>query len=619
MTLLRSSFAAISIAFTAVFFATACSGITIRSASMVLTDFPSQEEVQGMAAGPAPMVNLEEIVEFLHIEQWSLHEPLPTRIGDIRHSPQNNWEEDVANVAAGAEHAQASEAMQCTARQSAHFYTEHHELPPGPVLRFIAARCGWVGDAPHVEIRHTNQTSHGALWQQLRGDVLSWLEDQADVGPTDMGLWIGDIDEYTLISTVVAHRPVAITSRSMQTDGDFIIEGQVLDSRRFDGVSALVTEGDFDFAYCRSDEAVRFPNFRITCPVGPRDRLATFELILHLAGQDWFQPGTIGQVWSGAPDHAYRAPRWRRAWAHHVAGEDHSDEELEPEPLLTGVAVTGDALEERIVSLTNIVREIADREPLTLSTPQSRTNAALAPHLLEALREDDLRARDRISRAILAGWDISDQVLSGRLQTGTVADGDGRDAVDLILERPSGRQVLMGELTAHVAFGTVQEGDHSWMVISGYRRVPDLSAEEMVATATDTINAAREAAGVGPLVDAEQYQQAATLLSRGILQGSHDPVSASDRIMRAMARNLQTSVRSWTILTDDLERIQLPDEVVTTPGLRAAVLAAPWQDEKEPWSLFRVIIIFPEGDMDTRGLQVHTVPLGDGSRPGTSG
>lgn len=120
----------------------------------------------------------------------------------------------------------------------------------------------------------------------------------------------------------------------------------------------------------------------------------------------------------------------------------------------------------------------------------------------------------------------------------------------------------------------------------------------MAKAGVETINQARAEAGVQPLGDTENYQEASTLLSNAIVTHQATPGQAAARVMEAMARNMQTNVRSWTLITDDLERMHLPDEIVTTPGLRAAVIAAPWQGPDEPWSMYRVVIIYPDSDMD---------------------
>ncbi|MFU8806880.1 MAG: hypothetical protein ACNA8W_23940, partial [Bradymonadaceae bacterium] len=560
--------------------------------------FPSAEDVRALAETPAPEVDLEELIDTLYIEQWAMAEPLPTRLGDVPHEARTAWEKEVAAKTSSLKESRTSEAMHCMARQTAHFFADHGDMPPGAVNRFIAGRCGWVGRVPALHIHWWEGDDPERGWEQVGESFLDRVAERGTDGPVDFGIWAGAVADKTIVALAAADRTLTVRARSVSASGDVVIEGEVLDPR-FEAISGLITSGEYDLAYCESDEAIRFPAFRIRCPMGSADKMAWFEFILHIKGQNWNNTGFAGLVWGSKVDKTYRAAPWRRAWAEDAARfqveaqmaaandasleegveEKPEDEEeslearleaeLAPRPLLGEHVIEGDTLEERIVSLTNIARAVAGRAPIALAKEQTRTNTALAPHFFQAQRNDDWTALDQLASAILAGWDVEGGILSAALHSGAIADGDGREMVDAFLEMPTGRRILLSEAVGQVAFGTLHEEDRIWTVVTGYKFVPKLKGEEMIATATATINAARHDAGLAPLADAERYHKAAIILSDAIVRGERTPGESAQRIMNAMSSNLNTRVTSWTILTDDLERIHLPDVVVTTPGLRA--------------------------------------------------
>lgn len=578
---------------------------------MIMT-FPSAEEVRQLADQPSPEIELEELVGALFVEQWSMVGPLPTQIGDVAYRSKNAWERDVEVETARLQGGRTSEAMNCVAQQSAHFYAEYESMPPIAVGRFMAARCGWVGTQPSVSVQYwQGHPPMEEAWRQVRGGFLQSITDHGGDIPLDVGLWGGRVDGMTYFVMAQGRRTLTVQQRSHLATDSVVLEGQVLDPQ-FDAISGLVTRGEYDVEYCESDEGVRFPEFRITCPLDQGDNMAWFEFILDIQGQNWNHSGFAGLLWRGEADNTYRAAPWRRAWAEEAARshmevraeeveaieggdmEAQIDAYLAPRPLFGEHNVEGEALEERMVALTNMARELAGRSPVTFEREQTQTNTALAPHFFRALRDDDWSRLDELASSILAGWDVDGPILSASLRSASIFNGDERELVDSLLELPAGRQIVMDPLVSRVAFGTLREQGIIWTVVSGYRRVPALSGAEMVAQALDTINEARDDAGNAPLEDSSRYMQASVLLSDSIVAGDRKPGEAAERVMMAMSRNLNTRVISWTILTDDLERFHLPDHIVVTPDLPAAVVVAPWQGEDEPWSMYRVIIITPQ-------------------------
>src|SRR5690554_1129946 len=236
-------------------------------------------------------------------------------------------------------------------------------------------------------------------------------------------------------------------------------------------------------------------------------------------------------------------------------------------------------------------------DPVTLSKPQSRTFQQLSRHLYDARNRGDAVKASLYMDATQAGWDIDVPIISGDFLAHAAVSHDLTSITTTLLTDPSSRKLLLDERVSHIALARMFIAQGTSVAISSFHRLLDLSGEEMVARALRTINAARAEAGRGPVTEAPRYQRAAELLSDAIARGTTTPRDATNRLLDAMVDGLNTSVRYRMISSHDLDAISVPEHIVNARHLRAAVIAAPYRHPADPWTRYRIVIMYAESDL----------------------
>src|SRR5690554_4460276 len=92
-------------------------------------ELPTSQEVQELAAAPAPPIGGGLVVSPIITERWELVAPLPSVIGHLSRQTLEPWEQDFAQQVDGLEQTARSEASTCIARQTAHVFMTHARRP----------------------------------------------------------------------------------------------------------------------------------------------------------------------------------------------------------------------------------------------------------------------------------------------------------------------------------------------------------------------------------------------------------------------------------------------------------------------------------------------------------
>ncbi|RDV37699.1 hypothetical protein DV096_11295 [Bradymonadaceae bacterium TMQ3] len=559
----------------------ACASTTNQRASgqTAALDLPDAQKVRELAAAPAPAFDISELAGPMAVERWELVAPLPTTIGHTPLTSTKPWEQGFAALVNDTDNTVRSEASACVARQYGHYYAENERWPDQELRTFIAARCGWIGgDFATTGLRITDNRSLDQIAAQFSDHMTSFLESsrKAIDGPMDAALNIERIGDATIATMVAAERTVTLKPRPITFDERGTIEGRV-EGPRYNHVQAYIGEGSLSARVCERDPAARFPNFRFHCggdsQTEPQGR-AYVELTLDVRDQLFSELGGTTLLVSDPSDLRYVSA---------TAAVPTTSE--------------GTTSTERLAAQINAFRERSKLTPVAFSQPQSKTLGELLPHMLAAHNDDDEDLFSRLTLAAIAGWDIGSPILSGDFTMRVTAHNDPVRTMATLLTSPSARHMLFNADLSHIAMASSQDNGATSLLLSGYKRVPGLTGEQLVERALNTLNTAREAAGNRPVIDSGNYQQAATLLSGAVAQGKGTPTEATDRITRAMSRNLETEVLWWTLATDNLDDFSIPDALITARALRATVFAAPYQHPDDPWSIYRVVIMYAKGDI----------------------
>ncbi|TXD41253.1 hypothetical protein FRC96_04495 [Lujinxingia vulgaris] len=542
-------------------------------------DLPSREKIQEIVTAPAPSISLEELVGPQPAERWNLVAPLPDTLGHVPRQNLEVWEQAFAQKVDSLDNTARSEASHCVARQNAHYYVAQQRWPDNELDTYIGARCGWIGPDHFARLSYLNANTPLDQVEALAADKINTFIDESRnryTGLVDFGMHVERIGQNVVIVMSAGRRTMTVTPRPITFDEQGTLEGRVLDER-YDYVRAYITVGNLDARRCERDQSVRYPDFRFHCgddsPTEPRGR-AYVEFSLSLSDQPWSDIGTMALFVTDLDD-----PRYVSAT---VAVPDVRD--------------ASDAFS-RIATQLNRIRTLSGMQPVERSEAQSRTISKVFPHLLQAIHDKDAAASELYQGAVTAGWDIGEPILYGDFTIRHYRAENPAKVMALILTSPTARDMLFDPNLSHIALAAVQNEGSTSLLIGGYNRVPDLSEDELVARALNTINSARDAVGNRPVYDSGDYQRAAVILSGAIARGQVTPARATDRVVNAMVNNLQTGVRYWTLTARDLDDFHVPDELVNARLLRAAVIAAPYRHPDDPWHLYRVIIMYAEDDI----------------------
>ncbi|RVU43108.1 hypothetical protein EA187_12905 [Lujinxingia sediminis] len=542
-------------------------------------DLPSREKIQEIVASPAPSLSLEELVGPQPAERWNLVAPLPDTLGHVPRQNLEVWEQAFAQKVDSLDNTARSEASHCVARQTAHYVVANNRWPDDELETYIGARCGWIGPGHRLSVKYLDgNTPLDQVESALHDAHFNFIEEHRDryTGLVDFGMHVERIGQHVAVMMSAGRRTMTVTPRPITFDEQGTLEGRVLDER-YDYVRAYITVGNLGSRRCERDQAVRYPDFRFHCggdsPTEPRGR-AYVEFALSLSDLPWRDLGTMALFLTDLDD-----PRYVSAT---VAVPDVRD--------------ASDALS-RLTAQLNRIRTLSGMQPVVLSEAQSQTIGKVFPHLIEAQQDRDTAAAELYQGAVTAGWDIGEPILYGELSIRHHPTNNPAKAMALILTSPTARDMLFDPRLSHLALAAIQRDASTSLLIAGYNRVPDLSEDELVARALNTINTARDAAGNRPIFDSGNYQRAAVLLSGAIARGQVTPARATERVVDAMVRNLDSSVVWWTLTARDLDDFHVPDRLVNARLLRAAVIAAPYRHPADPWSIYRVIIIYAEDDI----------------------
>ncbi|RAL19985.1 hypothetical protein DL240_19230 [Lujinxingia litoralis] len=550
-----------------------------NTGEMAALDLPDAQKVHELASAPAPELDLSELAGPEPAERWELVAPLPNYFGHQPRQQTESWERSFVEQVDALNDTHRSEASACVARQNAHYVRHTRRLPDRELRGFINARCGWVGENHVIEaffFEGTVPLDQVAEMEAQKSETFFKKARNANRGPLDVGLFIGPVDGQVVVTRVAAPRNITLAPRPMSAGARGTLEGRVHDTDAYEFVHAAVTDGDLQARNCERDPAVRFPAFRFHCGGTAHDEQGRtfFEFALSRRDSPWADHGYLGLFASDLNNLSYTSTAAR------IPAADDATDEFD-----------------RLSRQLNDIRTSASMDPVQIARRQSGTLNRLFPHLLDATRRNDNAAAELYIGAIIAGWDIDEPILSGDLLMRHSAHADASKTMASLMISPMARLVLFDERLSHLALASVRGMNATSLAIGGYNRVPQLSGQEVVERALHTINSARQAAGNRPIFDSENYQQAATLLSQAIIDGKTTPQQASERVVKAMVNNLDSSVRYWTLTTDDLDAFPIPEDIVTARLLRATVIAAPYQHPDDAWSIYRVIIMYATNEI----------------------
>ncbi len=535
--------------------------------------FPAPDELASIARRPPPPRSFGPTQP--DVAAWNADHPPGQLPAQIEHAPQGFWEGLLASHAARRGGAvRLTEPMACLARLAGQYVLEKQALPGRGTLDFLAARCGaadprrgyWYaiqplgGDESEEQIQqHLRATTEDALEKALAGERL------------DAGIWFGR-QTRRAVALLVHARPMARLESlpaAPGPDGHVVLRGELL--RSADRIEALVNRGHYGFRRCAVDPSVALPRFAVDCETDPADESEVLEIAAfpprHVMG-----PVVIRTtIWPGGKLPAgYRPPA--------ATGARPG---TPPRDLAAG-----------LVACLNQVRASAGLAPVVLAPAQSETAVLLAPHYFAAESTQQADQVDAIAVGVMAGWQVEGRVRAGHFTSGWTADtASEAGLIGTVLERPSAREALLDPDVRTVAVGAVREEGRLGAVFGTYAFLEAAAPGAEAAAVMRRIDEARSRRALPPTQVLEGLSREVADIALSVDRGERTSRAAVQAVLdRATRTGSSGRVYSWAGYGDRLDRIALPEEVVSAPAVRVAVGVAHCRPKGSPWFQYCVLV-----------------------------
>ncbi len=600
--------------------------------------FPSKKELTKIAANKVATEAVEP-PDVGIVETWTLHGPFPDTIGYREYAPQNEVEKAFYGALPADKRLAHSQAMNCAAREIARFGMEQDKIPNASLRRFIFARCGAQSAGNTVSYHYVKNGTEKDIAGQAKRAVKSVEKMLAKTNHhLDVGMWFGKVDNTVVVGFTEGEKLVDLQPTPMRpgADGQFVLQGRLL-LPHMERVGALINQGDYGYANCKSDPSVSLPAFKITCPTVARDAMAYFQVMAATKGSIMAHTVLNQMVWpAGQLADVYRSPATRRALARakaHQAStqgsltasnqvgtnadadaaagspttagdQSTSDEqktdastpksEPEPKPLADSKgAVDAKEYPARFIALLNEVRKEAGIDPLDHAARQSVAIQSVAEQFLAASEGDDVALTNKLSLGILAGWDVDGPVIDAEVSSNWAGSHDPAELLETMLETPGGRRTLMDPSSSQVAVGAVERDDAISGIVASYAFVPHEHPNRRARRVLDRLSEQRRAYGSNAAREVPELRADARNMSRLVEQGKLGVVEARNRLMDETSRHFHKAVRGYAFVAHSLDDIDFPKAMLQSKNLPVAVVVAPFTKKGFPWTMYAVVVVFP--------------------------
>jgi hypothetical protein len=250
----------------------------------------------------------------------------------------------------------------------------------------------------------------------------------------------------------------------------------------------------------------------------------------------------------------------------------------------------------QLLALLNDVRRDAGLPAVALSARESAVAAEVAPHYFAALagHEPELVA-DEVVLGLRAGWEIDGDVRSGAFTYGIVEKTDdlGR-LLDTVLERPSGREVLLDRAARTVAIGPVVAPAQQLigLVASSYQIFEQPNHAADAQRVLGRLTKARVTMHMPPPVTVLDLVPEAQEATARVERGESSPRQALRRMLdRTANRNPGYLFRGFVLEMSSVEDIVFPSELLRTQLSGVAIAVGHYRPKGAPWSRLIVFVL----------------------------
>jgi hypothetical protein len=250
----------------------------------------------------------------------------------------------------------------------------------------------------------------------------------------------------------------------------------------------------------------------------------------------------------------------------------------------------------QLLALINEVRRGAGLPEVTLAARESAVAEKVAPHYFAAIAggEPEIVA-DQVVLGVRAGWDVDGDVLDGRFTAGAVVKTDdlGR-LLDAVLERPSGREALLGHAVRQVALGPVvaREQELLAMVAGSYVFFEGAHHDADAQRVLGRLTKARVDHQMAPPQKLADVQSVAQDAAARVQSGQSSPKQALKRMLQRSVEAVPgLGFRGWVFEVGSIDELTFPVELVRQPIGGVAISVCHYRPKNGPWSRLVVFVL----------------------------
>ncbi|MBS2028026.1 MAG: hypothetical protein JST54_09005 [Deltaproteobacteria bacterium] len=537
--------------------------------------FPTKARLEEVKATPLPPEALE--LPGVMVDQWKMEGPLPERFGAEPYSDASPFTGALNTFATqSGGRVQVTGDMHCAARELGRFVLAKDAVPSDELRDFITGRCGVVGAEVRMQwsAGEMPRLDEGKVFEQWSKQFGGTLEKMVGPGPRAAGIWFGR-DGKRIIILVASSVPrvrlepgprVPDAQQHITLRGELLVPG--------DRLQALVNQGPYGYGTCLADASVALPHFALTCSVLPSDSEARVELAAFPPGRI-FGPIVLDLV----------------GWPGGKASLAFSREQLAAP---SAPASTEQAMLQQLLVQVNTVRAHAQLRPMVLADKESAVSNQIAPYYFAAMAgKAEAALADEVALGLRAGWDVDGQIRDAEFASAAL--GQTRDPARLVqvtLERPSGRAVLLDRDAAQLAVGQVTLGKNGLgAVLTSYTLFDERDVDDGAATLAQRLTAQRAARGL-PAPHFIQGLEAAQAQARTAVRvGAAAPDAALQYVLQAAVQQGRAFSGLW--MTTSTLDFELPKQLLQPGPLDVCITVSHRRAEGQAWGQYVVLFAFP--------------------------
>lgn len=515
------------------------------------------------------------------LEKLAQSKPKPIPARNVVSVPE--WRVDVRDVPdaspvekrfAALGSLQLTRELRCVAREFGRVRAEHGAEPDERLQRFITGACG-LASAAGVASAYTIGDVPGEVtddqlldaWKDKLTFPPSFKGKQAGASLTRKGkkavvMLVARDGKDPPVSLVETDAPGKVTVRGTATSD-------------VEHVMALVNQGRDGVAQCEPDRNVPLPDYTFTCTMADGDPWTWIEVGSRSSGRLLMRTTAL-----------LLARREKDAPVELAQGAARAS---------GGAAQQGSEIVRTVLEGVNRARQNGNVGTLTLASKQTSVNEQLAPHFFNAEAANDGKTGDLVALGLIAGWDVEGTIKHGTL-FGTMLTGAKNAAswLDYALEHPLGRFVLLRPDARQVAIGatSAEGGGGLGILVSTYSF---FGAEDHQANAARVLDrlAQERAARKLPPPTALPDMPSLVAQTRLVHSGQREPMAALDTALGAEAQRLGQPMRGWVLVTNDLDVLPFPKELLAPGPLAVRVVVTHYRPEDAAWGAYLVYLVAP--------------------------